>query len=70
MAGEPRSNCEGLGLDLCAWIYGDARVDPGVGTGGGAISDKCSGEIDPFSDSSVLAAEFEELASLERVTWL
>jgi hypothetical protein len=37
--------------------------DPGVGIGGGAISDKCSGDIDPFSDSSVLGAESDEEGS-------
>jgi hypothetical protein len=34
--------------------------------GGGAISDKCSGDIDPFSDSSVLGAESEEQGSFLR----
>jgi hypothetical protein len=32
-----------------------------AGRGGGAMSDKCSGEIDPFSDVSVLLIDFVEL---------
>lgn len=48
-------------------MKGDLPAVPGGGTGGGAISERCSGDIDPFSDSSVLAAEWEELVAFERV---
>jgi len=50
-------------------MYGDLPADPGGGTGGGAISDKCSGDIEPFSESSVLAVECEELVSLPTCGW-
>lgn len=42
-------------------------MDRGAGIGGGAISDRCSGDIEPFSDASVLGADSEELGSLDLV---
>jgi len=46
-------------------MNGDLPADADIGRGGGAMSDKCSGDIDPFSDSPVLAVEFELFVSLE-----
>lgn len=45
---------------FCPGRKGDLPAEPGVGSGGGAISDKCSGEIESFSDPSVLALDREE----------
>lgn len=45
---------------VCPRIAGDLVVEEILGSGGGAISDKCSGDIEPFSDSSVLTAERDE----------
>jgi hypothetical protein len=66
VAGDPRANRSAL-ASFCAWTYGDLLADDWAGTGGGAMNDRCSGDIEPFSDS-VLAVEWEELVALERVT--
>jgi hypothetical protein len=50
-------------------MYGDLPADPGSGTGGGAISERCSGDIELFSESSVLAVDCDEFAC-ELDIWL
>jgi hypothetical protein len=67
VAGDPRTKCSVLKF-LCVWICGDLAADPAGGTGGGAISDRCSGDIEPFSDSSVLAVELAGLGAFVRVS--
>jgi len=64
VAGEPRGILFLAAFSFCPDMYGDLTAGFGVGIGGGAISDRCSGDIDPFSDWSVLGAEFDEATSL------
>jgi hypothetical protein len=68
VAGEPSAKRSAAIEFFCAGIYGDLLADDGGGAGGGAINDRCSGDIEPFSDSSVLAVEWDELFGFERAT--
>lgn len=69
VAGEPSAAKRSAALEFfCAGIYGDRPADDGAGSGGGAINDRCSGDIEPFSDSSVLAVEWDELFGFEPAT--
>lgn len=69
VAGEPRTRACARLPALCDRVEGDLPAEFSIGRGGGAMSDKCSGEIEPFSESSVLAVDRDELVPFERSSW-